>query len=76
MKKRTPSMIEPKALYSIQGFRACAGFTPTRMWELAKIGLRPETINVGRRKFIRGADAIAYIEAAARLSAAAATAGN
>lgn len=70
MKRNSPTHLLPEAMYSLKGFQAAAGFSSSRMWELRQQGIRPVTLRVGRRIFIRGVDAINYIEAAAALTAA------
>lgn len=70
MKQAAPTHIDPAALYSLAGFRTASGFSRTRMWSLRNQGIKPKTIRVGKRVFIKGADAVRYIEAAAALTAA------
>lgn len=65
--KRTPSFIAPERLYSLRGFYEASGITPTRTREARLQGLCLETIEVGRRKFVRGAAAIEFIESLASL---------
>ena len=57
-----PSFIARDRLYTLKGFRQHSGIAATRMREARLLGIVPRTIEVGRRKFIFGADAIAYIE--------------
>jgi hypothetical protein len=59
---KAPSFIAPERLYSLKGFQAAAGVSQTRMREARREGITLPTIEVGRRKFVRGVDAIAYIE--------------
>lgn len=66
--KRPATFIDPERLYALRGFQAAAGIAPTRMREARLQGLTPTTLKVGKRVFIRGKDAIEYIEALARLS--------
>lgn len=70
MKQNRPTYLLPDALYTLRGFQDAAGFSSSRMWELRQQGIRPVTLRVGRRIFIRGSDAIAYVEAAAAHTAA------
>lgn len=56
------SYIDPERLYTLRGFQVESGIARTRMNEAARWGLRPTTIRVGKRVFIRGRDAIEYIE--------------
>ncbi|HEX5471879.1 MAG TPA: hypothetical protein VFW73_08330 [Lacipirellulaceae bacterium] len=70
---RAPSYLAPERLYSLRGFQAAAGVSATRMRYARASGIALPTIDVGRRKFIRGADAIAYIERLAELDAGTAT---
>ena len=64
---KAPSYIAPERLYSLRGFQAAAGVSSTRMREARKAGVVLPTLQVGRRKFIRGADAIAFIERLAEI---------
>ena len=57
------SFIAPERLYTLKGFRAASGVSATRMREACRAGIALPTLEVGRRKFIRGVDAIAYIDA-------------
>lgn len=67
-KRRPPSFIAPERMYSLQGFYDCTGITRTREREAAADGVRLEKIYVGRRAFVRGSDAIRYVEALAALT--------
>lgn len=64
-----PTFIRPDCLYSLAGFRRSSGISATRMREARKAGIVPRTIEVGRRKFIRGSDAIEFIERLGRQAA-------
>jgi hypothetical protein len=64
---RRPSFIDPDRLYTLQGFIADSGISATRMREARRQGVKCTMLTVGRRKFIRGPDAIAYIERLAEL---------
>jgi hypothetical protein len=59
---KAPSFIAPERLYSIKGFQAAAGVSSTRMREARRAGINLPLLEVGRRKFCRGSDAIAYLE--------------
>jgi hypothetical protein len=59
---RESSYIAPERLYSLRGFQAAAGVSSTRMREARRAGVTLPTLEVGRRKFVRGSDAIAYLE--------------
>jgi hypothetical protein len=63
-----PSFIAPERLYAIKGFQAAGGVSSTRMREARKLGIVLPTLEVGRRKFVRGTDAIAYLEKLATVS--------
>jgi hypothetical protein len=67
--KRPATFIDPERLYALRGFQEAAGIAATRMREARLQGLTPTTLRVGKRVFIRGKDAIEYIEALAHLSA-------
>jgi len=60
---REPSFLDPDRLYSKRGFHAASGVSETRV-RLArqKFGLTLTWIVCGKRKFLRGADAIKFIE--------------
>lgn len=60
--KQPPTFIAPDYIYPLKGFYACSGITPARRSEARKLGIELPTIEVGRRKFVRGADGIAFIE--------------
>lgn len=62
-----PTYIAPERLYSLRGFQEAAGVSATRMLEARRRGVNLITIDVGRRKFVRGTDAIAYLERLAEL---------
>jgi hypothetical protein len=63
-----PSYIAPERLYTLQGFKDASGISGTRIREARLKGVEPLYLEVGRRKFIRGQDAIEYIERLAVLS--------
>ncbi len=58
----TPTFISPENLYSLRGFVAASGISETRIREARRAGIELPTINAGRRKFVRGQDAIAFVE--------------
>jgi len=64
---REPSYIDPARLYSIRGFWAASGISPTRIREAKRQGIELPSLEVGKRKFIRGAQGIAFIEQLATL---------
>jgi hypothetical protein len=68
MSKRTPdpSFIDPGRLYTLRGFQVASGISMTRMYSARRQGIVCPMLEVGRRKFIRGRDAIAYIERLAK----------
>ncbi len=57
-----PTFLDPTRLYSLQGFIADAGISSNRIHHARKAGIELPMLAVGRRKYIRGADAIAYVE--------------
>ncbi|MGD9632737.1 MAG: hypothetical protein AB7G28_25145 [Pirellulales bacterium] len=65
--KPQPSCIAPERLYPLRGFYAASGITPARRTEARRHGIELPTIDVGRRKFVQGSDAIAFIKALAAL---------
>jgi hypothetical protein len=60
---RAPSVILPDALYTRRGFMVATGICEAKLREARKLGLEPKRFWVGRRCFIRGSDAIAFLEA-------------
>jgi len=64
------SFIAPERLYTLNGFQVASGIAATRRREARLRGVHLPTLNVGKRKFVRGVDAIAYIEELARLQVA------
>ena len=62
------SFIAPERLYTLKGFIAASGISATRMREARRAGITIPTLETGRRKFIRGSDAIEYIERLSRLN--------
>lgn len=66
--KRQPSYIDPSRFYALRGFQIDAGVTPTRMREARLQGVTPVTLKIGKRVFIRGSDAIEYLERLAALT--------
>lgn len=64
---REPSYIDPTRLYSLRGYWNASGISPTRIREARRLGIELPTLLVGRRKFVRGADGIAFIERLATL---------
>jgi hypothetical protein len=65
-----PSYIDPARLYSLRGFQADSGISATRISAARKQGIRLTTLEVGKRIFVRGSDAIHYIEQLAAMPAA------
>jgi len=59
--KSEPSFIDPSRLYTLRGFHVASGISSTRMRTARQEGIVCPMLEVGRRKFIRGADAIDYI---------------
>jgi hypothetical protein len=59
--KSGTSFIAPDYLYTRQGFIEASGISPSRMREARLYGISPKWLDVGRRKFILGRDAIEYI---------------
>ncbi len=64
------SYIDPDRLYTLAGFRIASGIAQTRMREARLQGIVPQQLKVGKRIFIRGVDAIEFIERLATLGAA------
>jgi hypothetical protein len=66
MTTKAPAELAPGNVYPLRGLQAF-GISATRMREGRKAGIALETIEIGRRKFVRGTDAIAYLEKLAEL---------
>jgi hypothetical protein len=62
-----PTTIDPDLLYSLPAFIEAVGISHGKLRDYAKQGFELPTFAVGRRKYIKGATAIEYLE---RLSAA------
>ena len=60
--KTPPSYIAPERLYSLKGFMAASGVNSMRIYKARRAGIELPCLIVGKRKFVRGSDAIAYIE--------------
>ena len=54
--------IAPGFLYPLRSFQTLAGISATRIREARCRGIHLRTLNVGRRKFVRGTEAIDFIE--------------
>lgn len=61
--------IDPQQLYPLAAFYKASGISQTRVSLAARDGVRLPIVRVGRRGFVRGADAIRYIEELAELTA-------
>lgn len=61
--------LAPERLYSLRGFQAAGGISATRVREARRKGIVLPIIEVGRRKFVRGNDAILYLLRLAELTA-------
>ena len=64
-----PTVIRPEDVYPLQGLIAASGISYTRIRDAAKAGLEMKTMKAGKRVFVRGSDAIEFIEKLAALSA-------
>jgi hypothetical protein len=60
--KSVPTFIAPERLYTLRGFHEASGISQTRVREAWLRGVELPMLTVGKRKFVRGYDAIAYIE--------------
>ena len=59
---KKPTYLDANRMYALQGFYQASGISATRVREARRKGIDLPTLNVGRRKFLRGVDAIEYIE--------------
>lgn len=64
-----PTYLDADRLYSRQGFITASGISPTRLREARLQGLEPAWLEVGRRLYLRGNDAINFVEQLAELTA-------
>lgn len=62
-----PSYIAPERLYTLRCFHAASGVSATRIREGRRNGIMLKTLDVGKRKYVRGSDGINYIEQLAQL---------
>lgn len=62
MKPRAPQGIHPNAVYPIASFREISGISETRIRLARREGIDLPTMAVGRRKFVSGEDAIAFMQ--------------
>lgn len=60
--REQPSFIAPERLYTLRGFQSASGISSTRMREARRQGNECPMLEVGKRKFIRGVDAIQFVE--------------
>lgn len=65
----TPSVILSDALYSRRGAIIASGISETRIREAKQAGIQLPWLVVGKRKFIKGANLIWYVEELAKLEA-------
>ena len=65
--RQDPSYLLPDALYKLRGFWIASGISPTRIREARRRGIELPVLNVGRRKFVRGIDAVQFVEKLAAL---------
>ena len=70
---REPYFIDPDCLYALRGFWAASGISPTRIREAKRVGIELPTLEVGKRKFVRGHCGIEFIERLAELRTAGGT---
>ena len=64
---RQSSYIAPERLYSLRGFYVESGISETRRREAARQGVELPTLEVGKRKYVRGWEGIAFIEKLAEM---------
>ncbi len=62
-----PTLILRDAIYSLAEFKKASGLGSTSIANAKERGVELKTYRVGRLKFVRGADAITFIESAAVL---------
>lgn len=57
-----PTRIEPGVVYTLREFIRASGLSYSRIREAARAGIEMKTLRVGRRVFVKGDDAIEFIE--------------
>lgn len=62
--------IEPGVTYTLASFIATSGLSYSRIRRAAREGVHIPTFAIGRRKFIKGINALAFIDQLAARSAA------
>jgi len=65
--RKPTSYIDPERLYTLSGYQQSSGIAKTRIREARLQGLVLKTVDVGKRKFVRGRDGIDFIEKLATL---------
>jgi hypothetical protein len=58
----TPSFLDPSRLYSLSRFIKDSGISYTRLQFAKRDAIELNLVSCGRRKFVRGADGIDFIE--------------
>lgn len=61
--------INPAEMYSLPGFYLASGLGRRSIRKAEQRGVELKTLRVGRRKYVRGSDAIRFIEEAAESEA-------
>ena len=64
---KAPKSLRAEDCYPLQTFIAHSGISYSRISEAKKLGLEPRWLRIGKRLFITGEDAIAYIKQLAEL---------
>lgn len=59
--------IHPESIYPYNAFIRCSGISQSRIREARLQGLLLKTVDVGRRKFVRGFDGIEFIQSLSEL---------
>ncbi|TWT48398.1 hypothetical protein Pla111_01640 [Botrimarina hoheduenensis] len=66
-RRSEPSMVDPQALYSLPEFKRVTRLGPSFFRRAKAAGVELPMLRAGRCKFIRGRDAIEFIERAAAI---------
>ena len=61
--------VMPQGYYTLRSFYARTGVSDTRRREAARKGIELKTLNIGKRRMVRGTDGIAFLERLAALDA-------
>ncbi|MAT71200.1 MAG: hypothetical protein CMJ58_16945 [Planctomycetaceae bacterium] len=67
-RQQPAAYIDPERLYSYRGFQISSGISQTRIREARLMGLPLPILKIGRRNYVRGREAIEWMEKLAELT--------